>query len=89
MELILEYLGRAMDKKVSDVFIVSGMPVSFKIDGEVVPENEEKIMPERAAHISLRLKIRLSICIVTSRVSSASVSLRPLPTAMRPLCAAQ
>ena len=148
MELILEYLGCAMDKKASDVFIVSGMPVSFKIDGEIVPENEEKVMPERAnelvsalytlagrsmerflqtgdddfsvsvknlarfhvsayrqrgslaavsrprwlvspmpstvraARISLRLKIRLSICIVMSRVSSASVSLRPIPTAM-------
>lgn len=48
MELILEYLGRAMNKKASDVFIISGMPVSFKIDGEIVPENEEKVMPERA-----------------------------------------
>lgn len=48
MELILEYLGRAMNKKASDVFIVSGMPVSFKIDGEIVPENEERVIPERA-----------------------------------------
>lgn len=48
MEQMLEYLRRAVDKKASDIFIVSGMAVSFKIDGEIVPENEEKVMPDRA-----------------------------------------
>lgn len=48
MELILDYLRRAVQKGASDMFIVSGMPVSFKVDGEIRPEAEEKVMPDRA-----------------------------------------
>ena len=37
MEPILDYLRRAVQKGASDMFIVSGMPVSFKVDGEIRP----------------------------------------------------
>ena len=48
MEPILDYLRRAVQKGASDMFIVSGMPVSFKVDGEIRQEAEEKVMPDRA-----------------------------------------
>lgn len=48
MQEVSEYLKRAVDKQASDLFIVSGMPVSFKVDGSIQPEDEEKVMPESA-----------------------------------------
>lgn len=48
MQEVSEYLRRAVDKQASDLFIVSGMPVSFKVDGSIQPEDEEKVMPESA-----------------------------------------
>ena len=40
---IKEILQKALDEKVSDVFIVSGFPISFKMGGNIVPINDEKL----------------------------------------------
>lgn len=40
---IKEILQRALDEKVSDVFIVSGFPVSFKKGGSIVPINDTRM----------------------------------------------
>lgn len=40
---IKEILQKALDEKVSDVFIVSGFPVSFKKGGNIIPINDEKM----------------------------------------------
>ena len=42
---LLDYLKWAVDQKASDLFIVSGTPVSIKKDGKLVHYAEEKIMP--------------------------------------------
>lgn len=41
-----EILQAASEKKASDIFIITGMPVAFKIDGQVVPQEGKKLMPE-------------------------------------------
>lgn len=40
---IKEILQRALDEKASDVFIVSGFPVSFKKGGSIVPINDTRM----------------------------------------------
>lgn len=40
---IKEILQKALDEKVSDVFIVSGFPVSFKKGGNIISINDEKM----------------------------------------------
>lgn len=53
MNDILEYLTQAVEKSVSDIFIISGLPISFKISGAIIPQNDEKIMPDSALkHVS-------------------------------------
>lgn len=41
-----QILKAAVDKKASDVFIVAGLPISFKIAGEIIPQSQERMMPE-------------------------------------------
>lgn len=48
MDDILHYLKQAVDLNVSDIFIVSGLPVAFKLNGTITPQNDEKIMPDTA-----------------------------------------
>lgn len=48
MNDILYYLTQAVSRNVSDIFIVSGLPISFKINGSIIPQDGEKIMPESA-----------------------------------------
>lgn len=39
-------LKEAVDKQASDIFIVSGLPVSYKLNGVIQPQSEEMIVPE-------------------------------------------
>ena len=39
-------LQDAVEKQASDIFIVSGIPVSYKLNGIIQPQNEEIILPE-------------------------------------------
>ena len=43
---VLDYLKLAVEKKSSDMFIVAGRPVSFKLDRELVSIEEERVFPE-------------------------------------------
>ncbi|WP_101697748.1 type IV pilus twitching motility protein PilT [Clostridium minihomine] len=43
---ILEILQQAVIQKASDVFIISGCPVSFKINDIIHPINEDRLMPD-------------------------------------------
>ncbi|MGN1090428.1 MAG: type IV pilus twitching motility protein PilT [Huintestinicola sp.] len=45
MKKITDLLKEAVSKSASDIFIVSGTAVSFKIFGNVAPANDEMIMP--------------------------------------------
>lgn len=40
-------LKEAVAKEASDVFIVSGLPLSFKINGGIYPQGEEKLFPDQ------------------------------------------
>ena len=42
---LTEYLKRAAQLGASDLFIVPGAPVSVKLEGEITPLEEEKVMP--------------------------------------------
>jgi len=43
---LLETLKEAINKKASDIFIVSGLALSMKVNGEIVPVTETPLMPE-------------------------------------------
>ena len=45
MTSLLDYLTRAVQEGASDLFVVSGAPVSMKREGQIVPLGEEKVMP--------------------------------------------
>ena len=45
MEVLKDYLTRAVREGASDLFIVPGAPVSMKVDGQLTPISGEKVMP--------------------------------------------
>lgn len=46
---LTEILGKAIENNVSDVFIVAGLPVSFRKNGVVSQLNDDKLLPEDTA----------------------------------------
>lgn len=46
-----ELLGTAVVQKASDVFLVPGMPLSYKIGGRIVTQGVQKILPDKVKHI--------------------------------------
>lgn len=48
MANIQDYLRGAVECGASDIFIVSGIPVSVKRDGIMLPQDDSRVMPERA-----------------------------------------
>lgn len=51
MATLMDYLTRATQAGASDLFIVPGAPVSIKLDGQLHPIGEEKIMPSRGEEL--------------------------------------
>ena len=45
MAILMDYLTRAAQDGASDLFIVPGAPVSIKLEGQITPVGEEKVMP--------------------------------------------
>jgi pilus retraction protein PilT len=45
---VVQYLKTAVENNASDIFIISGLPVSFKKDGVSRPVDETMVMPELA-----------------------------------------
>ena len=45
METLMDYLSRAVRDGASDVFLVPGAPMSYKLEGELLPMAEGKISP--------------------------------------------
>ncbi|MBQ4346984.1 MAG: type IV pili twitching motility protein PilT, partial [Firmicutes bacterium] len=43
-----EILQRAVSEKDSDIFIISGQPLSYKTGSQIVELNDEKVMPDTA-----------------------------------------
>jgi pilus retraction protein PilT len=46
MNDILFYLKKAVELSASDIFIVSGLPVSYKLHGSISPQEDEIVMPD-------------------------------------------
>ena len=45
---LMELLRLAKEKNASDIFIVSGQPLSYKSEGAIVTVDDEKVMPPTA-----------------------------------------
>jgi twitching motility protein PilT len=45
---VISILKQAIEKNGSDLFIVPGSQISIKINGEILPLDDEKIMPEHS-----------------------------------------
>lgn len=52
---IYDLLSRAVQQDASDTFIISGLPVSYKVEGMITPMDEERVMPERSNHLITEL----------------------------------
>ena len=48
MEVWMQYLERAAREGASDVFLVPGAPVSYKLEGKLQPMGEVRVMPEQS-----------------------------------------
>ena len=48
MEVWMHYLERAAREGASDVFLVPGAPVSYKLEGKLQPMGEVRVMPEQS-----------------------------------------
>ena len=46
MENLKEILEKAVKSGASDVFIITGAPLSYKLNGHILPQYEEKVSPE-------------------------------------------
>lgn len=42
---MLSFLTDAVEKNASDIFIIPGLPLSFKINGKILPTSENRLMP--------------------------------------------
>ncbi len=51
MESLREILEKAVGTGASDVFIIAGAPLSYKINGHILPQHEEKVLPELSESI--------------------------------------
>lgn len=51
MAALMEYLAQAVQMDASDLFIVPGGAVSIKLDGQLMPIGEEKIMPPQGKEL--------------------------------------
>ena len=48
MDRLMEHLNRAAKDGASDVFLVPGGPVSYKLDGQLIPLEDARISPQRS-----------------------------------------
>ena len=47
MEQLMEYLKKAVQAEASDLFLVPGAPVSYKLDGQLTPMEDGRLAPAR------------------------------------------
>ena len=46
-----EYLQKAVEDRASDLFIIAGGQVSYKVDGAIQSLSEEKIFPDQSKEL--------------------------------------
>lgn len=42
----MQILQQAVERNAADIFMIPGMPISYKINGEILPVNDKKIFPD-------------------------------------------
>ncbi|MBP3926408.1 MAG: PilT/PilU family type 4a pilus ATPase [Clostridium sp.] len=47
----LDFLINAVDQNASDIFIIPGLPLSYKINGEICQVNSQKLLPADTEHL--------------------------------------
>ncbi|MDR3309750.1 MAG: PilT/PilU family type 4a pilus ATPase [Oscillospiraceae bacterium] len=50
-----EILKSAVEQKVTDIFLVAGAKIAFKVKGSITPQNDEMISPEEARSLISRI----------------------------------
>lgn len=50
-----ELLGLAVEKKAADIFLIPGMPFSYKIGGQIIYQGDTKIFPEEMNQMIMEL----------------------------------
>lgn len=48
---VKELLEKAVQKGAADIFIVAGLPVSYRIEGTIVQDDNEKLMPDQTSEL--------------------------------------
>lgn len=48
---LMDILSGAVHKQASDIFVLSSLPLSYKLNGVIVPQDDEKITPDIAKRI--------------------------------------
>lgn len=46
MDSSMQILQQAVERNAADIFMIPGMPISYKINGEILPINDTKIFPD-------------------------------------------
>lgn len=44
--MLQEFLQQAVEKNASDIFMIPGMPLALKINGKILPINDDKVFPD-------------------------------------------
>jgi twitching motility protein PilT len=44
--MLVELLKKAVDLGVSDIFVIAGFPVAFKLSGAIIPQSDRRLTPE-------------------------------------------
>jgi len=52
---VMELLTQAVEQNAADIFLVPGMPFSYKIGGRIICQGEEKIMPDEMDQMITRI----------------------------------
>ena len=52
---VMELLTQAVEQNAADIFLVPGMPFSYKIGGRIICQGEEKIMPDEIDQMITRI----------------------------------
>ena len=47
---VIDLLSSAVEQNASDIFLVPGMPFSYKLGSRIVCQNEEKLFPAQMKH---------------------------------------
>ena len=78
---LLEYLRRAVDDGASDLFLVAGGPISYKLEGRIRPMEPEKAAP--ADTLRINIVNGSAPCIITPEDGGDSFLYMVLPVRLK------